>query len=71
MVNSQATFLGQFFYILIAERIAAVPTYTKQDDRGHKVTPLKQTRLGHVWRNFTTQASYPTMNSVSATTPII
>jgi hypothetical protein len=47
MINSQATFLSQFFYIPVTEGVAAVPTDTANDDGRHKVPPLEQARLGH------------------------
>lgn len=71
MVNSQAPFLRQFFNLSVAEGVAAVPTHTTDDDCRQKVTPLEQTRLGHVGGVLQTQASYPTMNSVFATKPTI
>jgi len=71
MVNSQATFLGQFFYISVAEGVAAVPGHTAQDDRREIMTPFEQTQLRHEAESLQTQASYPTMNSVFATKPCI
>jgi len=47
LANSQAAFLGQFLHIPKAEGIAAVPTYTAQDDRREVVTPLEQTPVEH------------------------
>jgi len=40
IVNSQATFLGQFFYIPVAEAVAVVPTHTAQDNYREIMTPL-------------------------------
>ncbi|CAA9589026.1 hypothetical protein AVDCRST_MAG81-4586 [uncultured Synechococcales cyanobacterium] len=57
MVKSQAAFLGQFLPIPKAEGIAAVPTYTAQDDRREVVTPLEQTPLEHEAGNLQTEAS--------------
>jgi len=47
MVNPQATFLSQFFYISVAEGITAVPPHTPEDNHGQEMTPLEQASFGH------------------------
>ncbi len=69
VVNSQAAFLGQLFYILVTEGVSALPMYTVQDDCGEKRRPFEQGRLGHEVDSLEAQVSYPTMRSVFATKP--